>query len=180
MLKVHKKKNNTKTRKILEQREFEYKPKIIRHTIGLLLYSCLPIAFIYLGITNEKELIIDNFIKLSVFQASLFYFGLASVPAGFVIAGFIVLYKSLFLQRRILITEDAIFLPKNALSSKIVEIKISNISSMLVKSVSNQKSIVILYNTNDKISIHESMVSKDGAFIELCSLFTMIMNKKGE
>jgi len=145
---------------------YPYKPKKITSIFAIAMFALGAFVFFHLANTNDRGVIINHILKLSVEHATIFYWVLFTVCVLFVVVGTISLVISLTKNRDIILTEDSISSPKHSWSSKIITVHYTDITDTKIRTINKQVLLYIVHRRG-KLVIPQSMLPNKNSFNEM-------------
>ena len=151
------------------ERQYEYKPK---WTTILLCAVFFGLCAVILGAKaqfNNRGLIINGIIELSVYGATVFYWVLCCLSVGFVLIAGVLTIHRLKHQQRIAFTPSSLIVPKSRWSQEEQSIEYRRIKSLSTSKISGQRFLYVTHAEGKHIIV-ASMLSSKATFDEVCEL----------
>jgi hypothetical protein len=117
--------------------------------------------------TNDRGLIINGIIELSASGATTFYWILAWLAFGFVVAAVLMLVVRILNPQELVLTEGGLYAPKWAWSREPTFIRYQDILNVSSSTVGRQQFLKIVY-IGGKRTITASLLESQYAFKEFC------------
>ncbi len=99
-------------------KQYDYKPKWTIVFLAGGFFALCAVSFIYLALTDDRGAVINGIVRLSPTGAKVFYWVLAALSSGFVVAAALIAYVRLTVTQRIAITTDGILFPAGGWTSQ--------------------------------------------------------------
>lgn len=129
------------------------------------LFAAAMAFFIYLGITNHKELLINNWLHFSVTGASIFYWVMAGLSSLFVIAAILAL-GSRNSKHSLCLQTNGLSLPQGFMLRKTVFLPYQEITDIQLQHVSGQRFIKLFMANQKTYSINVSFLASKARYAE--------------
>ncbi len=110
---------------------------------GLALITVFAVGIGLVGLTNEKGVILFNFVKLSVFGATVFYCGLALLMLLCASLFLPMLVRNLKGPMMLVVDESSVIVPRASLRNELLTIPYDSIKQVLVQKVQDQEFVTI-------------------------------------
>ena len=150
------------------ERQYDYRPKWTIIVLCALFFGACALVLGAKAHENDRGLIINGIIELEPGGATIFYWVLAALSIGFVVAaGFLAIVR-LTLHQRIGLTETCITIPRSRWSSEEVAVPFGEIVDLSTSQVSGQRFLNIVYN-GGKFTLTASMLPRKEDFDEICA-----------
>lgn len=146
--------------------QYSYKPKPWRVLLGAAFFAAIAVFMSNEALTNDRGLILNGLIELSVRGASIFYWTVAAVGSVFVAAAIPLFIAGLVSRSVITVTVTELAAPRTALSRHVIVIRLSDIKQVAVQTVQKQRFLKV-HHCGGNLSIAQSMLPSATAFDEL-------------
>lgn len=147
-------------------RQFRYGPKWTVIVFCALFFGACAIVLGAKAKGNERGLILNGVIEFSPTGATIFYWVLAALSAGFVVvAGFLAVMR-LALRQRIAFTETCLMVPRSKWSSEEVTVPFRDVLELTRAEASGQRFLTIVH-PGGKFTLIGWMLPKKQDFDEL-------------
>jgi hypothetical protein len=143
--------------------EFPYKPKVLPMLGAVAFFGLCTVIGAYAASTNDKGLIINNLIELSVGGATLFWWCLAALSALFVAGGAYGLYLNRAAALTVRLTPTELSAPRRGFSRQVVVIPLREIRSVDLGAYGKQRWLAV-QSTSGDLHLPESMLPSPAAF----------------
>jgi hypothetical protein len=149
--------------------EYEYRPKWTMIVFVATFFALCAVVLGYAAVDNDRGLIIDGIIAFGAGGATVFYWVLTVLSAGFVvIAAFLAFHRTTFHQR-LVFGPEAMTVPASRWSRAEKEIAYRDIASLSKAAVSSQRFLYVKHS-GGKYTIAIAMLPSAAAFEEVCDL----------
>ncbi|MGK0290936.1 MAG: hypothetical protein ACI86H_002399 [bacterium] len=148
---------------------YQTNKKIILSAIALM--GAIAGVFLKLALENDRGLIINRIIKLSVQSATIFYWSLAIFVLSIVVLASFAVIRNIVEKREIILTDTSISSPKSGISSKIISIQFQDIIDIEVQKIQSQQYLYLFY-PDGKLTIPQIMLPDKKIFEELVKQVT--------
>jgi len=119
-------------------------------------------------------------IELSKESATLLYLGLAVLFLYPVVNSILILYKSFFFSRKIIVEKEYISAPKNPVSNEIITVYYSDVFRVNYTHENKKLTLLTFLSKNRKLlTISRYMVPRQKDFERLCTLIQERVEEKG-
>ncbi|NLD98690.1 MAG: hypothetical protein GX640_02355 [Fibrobacter sp.] len=146
-----------------------YRPNKIIFLFATLFFGLCCWGMSYAALTNDKGLILNGIITLSVQNATIFYWCFSALAAGFVVCGIVLLVLSFVSKNEIVISSDCLIAPKNSFSKKMITVNFKDINGVEIQAIQKTR-ILNIYHVDGRLSIADSMLPGKKHFEELVSI----------
>jgi len=146
---------------------YRYQASPISMGLAFLFCAGLAAGSITIAAHNDRGLIIWGVIKLMPQGATIFYSGLAVLPALMALAALIFLAASLFRPNVLTLTPSELWVPKSSFSKMVVVLDIAKITGLSVEQQDTQKYLHISLGTG-RVTLIQSFCRSQDKFDELC------------
>jgi hypothetical protein len=150
----------------MSERVFHYRPRWSAIIWGALFFGAAAAWFCVKALHNDRGLILNGIIRLSPANATIFYWVMSGLGAGFVVAAVLLVGVRLMNPQRIMLTDDSLTLPRSRWSSQEQHILLREIGGVQLTEVYGQRFAYILH-PGGKATIAASMLPNDADFDEL-------------
>jgi hypothetical protein len=146
---------------------FRYRASLGKLTMAVLFFGATAWWLAVTAAHNDRGLLINRIIPLSVDQATTAYAALATLAGGFTALALVGIFLALFVDRRVVVSADGIVAPRGRFSIRHVDIPLSAVIRVHVEQFQHGRRLAIDH-TAGKLTIDESMLNGAGDFEELC------------
>ncbi|HET6764128.1 MAG TPA: hypothetical protein VFH27_10660 [Longimicrobiaceae bacterium] len=146
--------------------EFRYQPRVRTMLIAIVFFGAAAAVMANAAATNQRELIIEGMIHLSVAGATKFYLGLSVAAALFVVAGALGLTAGRRTPRYVRLTPTEISAPKSFFAKEPTVVPLGQIREVEVQTIQKQRMLNI-YHAQGSLTVIQSMLPNPAAFEEL-------------
>jgi hypothetical protein len=143
-----------------------YKPNKILFIFVIVFFGAITGLGWHEAINNDRGLILNG-IQLSQQQANVLYWFIAGSSLLFVLAGLCILVNSFTSNKEIVISNNAITLPKHGFSNTNITVNFSDITNLTLQSIKRTKILNIEYSGGKPLAITDSMLPNKKTFEEL-------------
>ncbi len=150
-------------------RQYDYRPKWTIIVFCALFFGACALVLGSKADGNDRGLIINGIIELSTENATIFYWVLATLSIGFVVAAGFLAVVRLTVHQRIGLVETSITIPRSRWSSDEVVVPFGEIVELSASEVSGQRFLKITYK-GGKFTLTASMLPKKEDFDEICAV----------
>jgi len=157
------------------ERDYKYQSTWKGTLMGVLFFVPCTIVLACKASLNDRGVILSGLIELSPFQATLFYWLLATLSAGFVVLGGIMALELLFIQRRLTLSDRSLIIPAT-LFTEAKTLFYSDILSLSPQSIGNQRLLTIVHRQG-KFHVQDSMLPQPRDFDEICDVLAQQVAK---
>jgi len=160
------------------ERQYDYKPKWSTVIFAGGFFGLCTALFVYLGVTNDRGLVINGLIHLSPSGAKVFYGALALASFAFVLGAVFIAYVRLTTAQRIAITADGILFPAGRRTSRECHVRFESITDLKQSEIHGQ---IFLYVYADglRYTVVKNMLPTKGDFDDIVSVLETRMSKRG-
>lgn len=128
--------------------------------------------------SNDRRLIINGIIELSVSEATTFYWVMRVLSMGFVVIACLLAVHRLRHQQRIAFTNTSLILPRSRWSQEERSINYTDISALSVTKINGQQFLNIVHGAG-KSAIGASLLPSKKIFNEVCELLEIKIQGAG-
>jgi len=147
--------------------EYPYRVSTRSMLLGIVFFGACAAGLARAWATNDRELIINGLIRLSVERASVFYACLAVLSLGFVAAAAWALMAGRSTPRFVRLTPTELSAPRHGFTRRNTVVRVSDIRDVSVQSISGQALLTIVH-AGGSLTIPRSMLPDSAAFDRLC------------
>lgn len=153
--------------------EYQYraKPWVMLGVISF--FGACAMIMGYAALTNDRGLILNGVITLSIKGATIFYWCVAAVSVFFVIFALLAFIAGMVNPMSIRLTATELFAPKHGFTHKSTILKLHEINKVNIQTVQKQRFMTV-YTQDEKMSIAQSMLPNSEAFD---SLYTVLVSR---
>jgi hypothetical protein len=148
------------------QREYDYRPRWWPILCAVLFFGSGAIFFRAQAVTNDRGLILNGIVTLSEQGATWFYWALATLSSGFVLAGILMVVHRLVYRQRVVFKATLMTAPKSRWSSSEIDIPYHDILQVSRKSFKGQHRLEIIH-TGGRYIISAIMLASRDTFDEV-------------
>jgi hypothetical protein len=148
----------------MPDREYEYRLKAGRVQTRALLYGVGALFMAYMGLTNDRGLELFV-IPLSQSNATIAYWVFAALAALFCVVDFASAERRKSLRQRIVLTNDALLVPKSSWAEEEERIPYASIQDL--KSFNEPDSVVVIRHRGGEFVLRLDMLPDERAYGEL-------------
>ncbi len=149
-------------------RQYDYRPKWTMIVLCALFFGACALILGAKADGNDRGLIINGIIELSARSATVFYWVLAALSIGFVVAAGFLAFIRLTVHQRITLGETSITIPRSRWSGEETVVTFGDIIDLSSSEVSGQRFLTIVDN-GGKFTLTASMLPKKDDFDEICA-----------
>lgn len=150
----------------METLRYDYKPKLWSSLLAGLFFAGCGVVLGNVALTNDRGLILNGIIELETGSATIFYWVLTALCAGFVFVGLVATVRSLGAPHEVVLDRIAISAPKGVTGKIVVTVPYARITDLKVSQVKSQKFLAV-HHADGKLTITRSMLPTHDAFEEL-------------
>jgi hypothetical protein len=159
--------------------EYPYKANAWMMLACIAFFGGIAVMMGHEASTNDRGLILNGILELSVEGASRFYWGVAVVSMLFVPVAVFGLVSRFVNPMSVLLTSTELSAPKNGFTRKRTAIPLQDIVEIGVQTVQKQR-FMNIYHRTGKLSVAQSMLPNAEAFETLyAALVAKVGRKKG-
>ena len=145
---------------------YPYKPRPWFVLLGAAFFGVIAVFAAHEALTNDRGLIINGLIELSVGGATIFYWCMAAVSAAFVAVTIPMFVVGLIGKSVLTLTATDLAAPRSIFSRRPTVIRLSDIKQIVVQTVQKQRFMTV-YHSAGNLSIAQSMLPSRAAFDDI-------------
>jgi len=146
--------------------EYPYRPSPRTMLFAIVFFGAAAAVMARAAATNERELILEGILHLSVAGATKFYAGVSFTALLFVVAGALGLASGRRTPRFVRLTPTEISAPKSAFAKQPTVVPLSQVREIEVQVIQKQRMLNI-YHAQGSLTVIQSMLPSPVAFDEL-------------
>jgi hypothetical protein len=158
----------------MSDREYEYRLKAGRVETRAFLYGAGALFMAYMGLTNDRALGLFV-IPLSQRNATIAYWVFAALAAFFCVYDFVSANRRKSLRQRIVLTEDALLVPKSSWTEEEQRIPYKSIRSL--KPFNEPDSVVVICHQGGEFVLRLDMLPDERTYGELVASLTTNLSR---
>lgn len=154
--------------------EFHYRPRAKGLLLGIAFFGPCTAVLAQEARTNDRGLIIDGLIEMSTAHATIFYWVLAALSAGFVLISILGLMELMFSPEKpiLRLTPTEVIIPPYLFRREARTVLFSEITGLTDQTVQKQRFLTLRYGDRKKASINHSWLPDDAAFQTVLQFIT--------
>jgi hypothetical protein len=137
--------------------EYPYRPNARTMGLAIVFFAAAGAVLANTAATNQRELILNGFLHLSVAGATRFYAGLAIAAGLFVVAGVAGLVSGRRTPRFVRLTPTELTAPRSVFAKQPTVIPLANIQGVDVQAIKRQRMLHV-YHTQGSLTVMQSML----------------------
>ncbi len=158
------------------ERHYEYRQKWSAIVLGVLFFGACAAVLAAKAQGNDRGLIINGIFEFSAGAATIFYWVLAALSAGFVLIAACLAIVRLTSRRRIVLTESSLVVPRSRWwSTEEMVIPFGSIREVSASQVTGQRFLKIVHQ-GGKFTLVGTMLPKKDDFDEIQALVAQGMS----
>ena len=146
--------------------QYPYKPKAWLMLLGAVLFGAMAFFMTSEVQTNDRGLILNGIIHLSVHGATIFYWCMAAVAGAFVAVAIPMFFVALVSKSVLTLTATDLIAPRSGFSRRPTVVRLSEVKQVVVQMVQRERFIKVSH-AGGTLNIAESMLPSRAAFDEL-------------
>ncbi len=148
---------------------FPYKPRILNFLLAGFFFAFCGAVLLYMGLSNDRGMILNRIFTFSESQASWFFYILAICSFAFVLLAVFTVVKSRLSPKTLEITDEMLICPKSGISTKVMRLPFRDISKVEEQVIQHQRFLMV-HHEGGKFSIPKSMLPDKAAFEQVVLL----------
>jgi hypothetical protein len=146
--------------------QYPYKPKPWVVLLAAAFFGAIALFMSQEALTNDRGLILNGLIELSVRGATIFYWCIAAIGAAFVAIAVPMFIVGLVSKTVLTVTATDLAAPRSAFSKRATVIRLADIKQIVVQTVQKQRFMKV-HHSGGNLSIAQSMLPSAAAFDEI-------------
>ena len=146
--------------------QYPYKPRPWFVLLGAAFFGAIAWFMSKEALTNDRGLILNGLIELSVRGATIFYWSMAAIGATFVAVAIPLFILGLVGKSVLTLTATDLAAPHSVFSRRSTVIRLSDIKQIVVQTVQKQRFLKVYHSSGD-LSIAQSMLPSRSAFDDI-------------
>lgn len=148
------------------EHRYSYKPGWMPIIGGGLFFGACAAVLCNVAMTNEKGLVLNGIITLSLASATVFYWSLTLASLLFVLGAVAMAWLRINTSHEIKLTHDALVAPRSLWTSQYSSIPFSEIDELIEQNISGQRLLSIVPKSQKKLTIAGSHLPSKHDFEE--------------